>query len=129
MISFKEDYFFQSDPETTADYAESLRRKLPFTGEKMLMFAVLEEAIDCYKQNLFAKDRKAHNLFVETEEWILARGDDALFSFENVCDALGLDANYLRAGLRRWKEQQLAQPKGTTSKPGALKPRRRRRVA
>ncbi|MGH7873082.1 MAG: hypothetical protein ACREQO_12780, partial [Candidatus Binatia bacterium] len=26
------------------------------------------------------------------------------FSFENVCEALGYDAEYLRNGLRRWKE-------------------------
>ena len=128
MAFLKEDYFFQGDPETTAEFAESLRRKAPFSGEKLLMLAVLEEAIECYKRNLVSQDRKAQNLFLETEEWISARHDDALFSFENVCDALNLDSDYLRAGLRHWKEKQLA-AHGDSRHKSPPKPRRRKRVA
>jgi hypothetical protein len=29
------------------------------------------------------------------------------FSFEFICAALGIDADYLRGGLRRWRESQL----------------------
>jgi hypothetical protein len=34
--------------------------------------------------------------------------DTPTFSFENVCDVLGVDAAYLRGGLRRWRAAQLA---------------------
>jgi hypothetical protein len=131
MAAINEDYFLQGDPDTVTQYAESLRKALPFGGEKMLMLAVLEEAVDCYKRNLLVKDRKAQNLFAETEAWISARGDDVLFSFENVCDALGLDADYLRSGLLGWKENQLARRTGHhfNDKNKGSKARRRKRFA
>jgi hypothetical protein len=43
----------------------------------------------------------------DAEEWILSRDHAYLFSFENVCEALGYDAEYLRQGLLRWKETAL----------------------
>jgi len=30
-----------------------------------------------------------------------------VFSFDNVCDMLDINAEYMRAGLRRWKEKKL----------------------
>ena len=30
-----------------------------------------------------------------------------VFSFDNVCDMLDINAEYMRAGLRRWKEKRL----------------------
>ena len=131
MAAIKEDYFLQNDADIVEQYAESFRKALPFGGEKMLMLAVLEEAVDCYKRNLLLKDRKAQNLFAETEAWLLAHGDDVLFSFENVCDALELDADYLRAGLERWKKNQLADRSAHQSgdKSKANNVRRRKRVA
>jgi len=116
MVLSKEDYFFQGDPDAEAAYAESRKRIGFLDGEKMLMLAVLDEAIDCYKRNLLAKDRKAKNLFAESEAWILDREDDAVFSFENVCEVLGFDADYLRTGLRRWKENQLSMQLGKTKR-------------
>ena len=35
------------------------------------------------------------------------RNDDWLFSFENLCEVLGLDPDFVRSGLARWKEQQV----------------------
>ena len=42
------------------------------------------------------------------------RGSDQtwLFSFQNICDVLGLDADYLRRGLRVWKERALEGRRG-----------------
>lgn len=131
MAAMREDYFLQSDSDTVAQYAESFKKALPFGGEKMLMLAVLEDAVDCYKCNLLAKDCKAQNVFTEAEAWFSAHDDEVLFSFENVCDALRLDADYLRAGLRRWKENQLAAraERRSGDKSKGNKVRRRKRVA
>ena len=116
MVLSKEEYFFQGDPDAEAAYADSHRRIGFIDGEKMLMLAVLDEAIDCYKRHLFARDRKSRNLFAESEAWIQDREHDAVFSFENVCEVLGFDADYLRVGLRRWKECQLPGPQPGKSK-------------
>ena len=98
----------QGDPEIAAPHDAALKSALRAGGEKMLILAVLEDAVDCYKRNLFAKDRKAQRLFAETEEWLLARDDKTMFAFENLCELLDVDADYLRAGIQHWKENQLA---------------------
>jgi hypothetical protein len=38
------------------------------------------------------------------ERWVANAAMDWPFSFENVCATLGLDADYVRAGLRRVKQ-------------------------
>lgn len=86
----------------------------------------VEEAVDCYKRNFLAREAKARKLFRETEAWFFDRGEDALFSFENVCDALDLDPAYLRAGLRRWKENQLNRPTLEKGRDGDHQPTLRR---
>jgi len=108
MVTRPEHSFLQGDPEIAAQHDAALKSALRAGGEKMLILAVLEDAVDCYKRNLFAKDRKAQRLFAETEEWLLARDDKTMFAFENLCELLGVDADYLRAGIQRWKENQLA---------------------
>lgn len=39
--------------------------------------------------------------------WIESSGDDYLFSFDSVCEALGIDPSYLREGLRAPKASRL----------------------
>lgn len=88
-------------------FDEVVRRKQHVEPEKGLMFAILEEGISCFQKHLFARTQKGKNLFREAEAWILERDSDDVFSFENICDTLGLSPNYLRAGLIAWKNQQL----------------------
>ncbi|MGH7829663.1 MAG: hypothetical protein ACREP8_05750, partial [Candidatus Binatia bacterium] len=53
------------------------------------------------------KSRRGKQLFDEAEEWIMDKGRDWLFSFENICDVLELNPDYIRVGLLRWKDAQL----------------------
>ena len=71
--------------------------------EQMLMLAVLEDAIRCVQKYPRTPRSTACR---EAVDWVLERKDDALFSFVNVCGALGLDADYLREGLLTWKGKQ-----------------------
>ena len=75
-------------------------------GEKMLMLAVLENAIEDFQRCVRANDQKGKELFQEAEEWFLAADNESLFSFENICEFLRLDASYLRQGLMHWKTAQ-----------------------
>jgi hypothetical protein len=73
-------------------------------GEEKLMLAVLENAIEYFQKHVLAKDERAKKLFQEAEEWILEKHSDWLYSFENICEALGLHPDYMRQGLLCWKE-------------------------
>jgi len=99
---------FQPDTLLPAEYLETTCRKAHLEPEKKLMFAVLKDAIDCFQDNVLAHGRRKKRLFREAEEWILTEDEDWLFSFENICEVLGFNPRYVRQGLIRWKEAELA---------------------
>ena len=67
--------------------------------ERVLMLAVLEDAIDCLQKHATCVAGKKKRLFDETIGWIRTEDDDWLFSFNNVCDTVGLNAGSLRRAL------------------------------
>lgn len=77
------------------------RRASQLEPEKRLMLAVLQDAVVCYQRNLRARESKKRALFREVDAWLTGHGEDAFFSFENVCEALGLNPCYVLKGLRR----------------------------
>ena len=93
----------------------TLRRAAPRqAGEYRLLVAVLTDAIACFQKYALVAQKRDHRLFGETERWLmegtdgLERTDDRGFSFEQICGFLGLDAGYLRRGLQRWRDAQIA---------------------
>jgi len=74
--------------------------------EKRLMLAVLEGAVDDFQRCVTAHDRAGQRRFHEAEGWFESSDTDWPYSFQNICQALGLDAGYLRAGLRRLRDLQ-----------------------
>jgi len=100
---------FQPDTLITAQYFETICRKPNLEPEQSLMLAVLEDAVFCFQKNLFAPTNIKKALFHEAEGWILEKGCDWLFSFENICEALGINAKYLQKGLMDWKRRKLGE--------------------
>jgi len=99
---------FEPDTLLSAQYFDNLRRKTILEPEKALIMAVLEDAINCFQDNVLAESGKAKKRFDEAEEWVLDEGGDWIFSFRNVCEHLGFSPDYVRRGLLRWKEKKLA---------------------
>jgi hypothetical protein len=96
---------FQPDTLMPSQYFDRIRRRASLDGERRLMVAILEDAVDVYRKQAGARDRKRHQLFVDAESWIESSDTTWIFSFENICDMLGIDASYLRNGLRVWKRR------------------------
>src|SRR5881296_3263590 len=86
---------------------ERLFKKDTLEAEEKLMLAVLESATEYFQKYLFAEDERGKKLFQEAEEWILDKNSDWLYSFENICEVLGLHPDYMRQGLLCWKEARL----------------------
>ncbi len=93
----------QPDAFLAQGHRESFSSKNLLSPEKLLMLAVLEEAIACIRGNAQAPNSL---VFREAAEWILDERADWLFSFENICAVLELDADYLREGLLDWSGKQ-----------------------
>jgi hypothetical protein len=73
-------------------------------GEEKLMLAVLQDAVECFQENVLSQQPWEKKLFQEAEDWILAKNSDWFFSFENNCETLQLDPGYIRRGLLVWKQ-------------------------
>jgi hypothetical protein len=88
-------------------YFDRLGMRVSDVPEKRLMFAVLLDAVILLR-------RRNTNGAADAERWI--RGEDAEgdspFSFDNVCQALGIDPSYLARGLLAWRAQPAAIPVG-----------------
>ena len=100
-------FLFQPDTLLPTQYFENFRRKTLFEPEKRLMLAVLEDAVNSFQDNLLAHSVKNKRLFAEAEEWIVEVDGDWIFSFATVCETLGINPEYVRRGLLRWKEKKL----------------------
>ncbi|MGD0950131.1 MAG: hypothetical protein ABSA52_22245, partial [Candidatus Binatia bacterium] len=85
-----------------AQYFRVLRGRASYGGERRLIIAVLEDAINCFQKNLFATDKRGQRLFREADKWLMSADRELPFAFENICEFLSLDAEYIRKGLRRW---------------------------
>ena len=96
-----------SDSVVPDQYFDTCRRSEPLEPEKTLLLAILEDAIDSYQKYSAASDRVGRERFCEAEEWLMGGANDWIFSFENVCAMLGLDANYVRRGLRDWRQKEV----------------------
>ena len=86
---------------------EKLFKKDIREGEEKLMLAVLENAVEYFQKYIFARNPSGKKLFQEAEEWFLEKNSESFFSFENICETLGLHPDYIRQGLLCWKEAKL----------------------
>src|SRR5436190_8454182 len=98
-------HLLQPDSMLPLQYFAALQRKGAHEPERRLVIAVLQDAVDCFQKHLMAADRKQQQLFREAEEWICSSERSWPFAFENICDLLQINAEYLRRGLLTWKER------------------------
>ena len=76
--------------------------------ERHLMVAVLRDAVECYQKYSLARHPHGRALFAEAVAWIESTDREWPFSYENICDVLGLDAGSVRRNLATWGPQQSA---------------------
>lgn len=110
---------FQPDTVMPREFLATYKRTLHLDPERALMLAVLVDAVTCFQDYLFASGKSKRTLFRQTEEWLFEEDHLYLFSFENICDLLGFNPDYLRRGLLRWKTAAL--DKGPGARSGRLR--------
>ena len=106
------DSFFEPDILTSHRYFQLFRHKAHFDPEEKLMFAVLTDAIECFQKYYGANAHRRRRLFTAAEAWISTKDYAWPYSFENICETLNIDPNYLRMGLARWRVDHKAQKTG-----------------
>lgn len=66
---------------------------------RALMSALLFDGVQSF-MNFACADTPAHrNRYQEAHQWVSTRGSEYIFAFDSVCEALGVDPDFLRYGL------------------------------
>ena len=90
---------FQPDALLSESYLETVRRKSYLEPEKKLMLAILEDAVACYRRHGVGCKATERALFQETANWIMDEKAESVFSFQVICEVLGVNPEYVRKGL------------------------------
>jgi len=96
------------EPETIlpSQYFDRIQIDASLQPEKRLMLAVLEDAVGTFQKYVVASTRRGQRLCSEAEEWFTSESMEWPFGVESICQALGLEASFLRGGLWRWRDAQ-----------------------
>jgi hypothetical protein len=105
-------------------FVELLQRSSGRMPELVLMGAVLEDAIRSFCRCAGSGGVRSHKLFQETADWFESHDVTWPFAFENICDALAFEPDWIRRLLHRWHDEQRA----TADRPAAI-PSVRLRIA
>jgi hypothetical protein len=92
-------------------------------GERRLIAAVLEDAIDCFQRHRSATRPRLRRLFDDAEAWILSM-EQQPFSFIYICHVLGFDADWLRAFRLACEAERFDAAAPAPPRPGATAGRR-----
>lgn len=94
---------FESDILLSEQYYSTFRKSHYDNPERRLMAAVLEDVVACLSVDVRRCSRRQRRDFNDARNWLNAPNDsDWVFSFSNICEALGIDPSYLRGGLNQW---------------------------
>ena len=94
---------FQPDTLLSAQFFDDQRRQTLLEPEKRLMLAILEDAVHCFQDHHRAQHGKRKRLLDDVHRWFFEASSDGFCSFENICSVLGLNPDYIRKGLVRWR--------------------------
>ncbi len=91
-------------------YYDLMRRRDRLPGAHRLALAVLLDAVESYLKNMNAKSRERRILFYEVQNWMNSKNKVGMFSYETLCETLGLDAKALRRALKNQLKREPQNP-------------------
>jgi hypothetical protein len=97
---------FEPDTLLPAQFFAAFTREGGMARERRLMLAVLQDAVECYQKYALARDPRGKQLFDDAAEWIDTDEREWSFSYVNICEVLGLNPEYIRRGLSRWRQSR-----------------------
>lgn len=108
-----ENRIFEPDVVLASDFFTP-RSALP-DPERALMIAVLEEAARSFTNYRGSTDRKLRALHAEARDWFASEDRSHLYTFENVCDVLGIDPAWMRRRVLALRDRR--RPASASTRP------------
>ena len=87
------------DAALPSQFADIWHRTRAISPERALALAVLQEAVVDLEKYRFAKRRRQQRMFWEAYEWIVSNDRRWPFSYINLCELIGMDADSARKRL------------------------------
>jgi hypothetical protein len=104
---------FEPDTVVAAQFYATFKGSPYKEPELRLMAAVLEDAISCLSIKWGAATARQRKQLEDARFWFGTEDDSEwIFSFKNICEALGINPAYLRRGLIRWAAATETSPAG-----------------
>ena len=109
------EYFVRFEPLTLlpSQFLDSQQKIDRAECERRLMGAVLEDAIMCWKDHCLSRDPRGRRIFDEANDWIMSRDTTWLFSFEIICETLGMNSEKIRNTLQQHRQKMKTHPMPT----------------
>src|SRR5262249_35483268 len=86
------------------------RRDAGTHSVRLLMIAIVRDAIDCFQKYLLDSSPRGRRLYREAETWLMTKQESSPLAFEEICDGIGLDPDYVRHHLSAWRAREIARP-------------------
>ena len=80
-------------------------------AERSLVTALLFDGVQSYINYICASSAHKKRRFIEAHHWIHGENGDYIFSFDNVCEALGFQPEFLRSGLEKFAKSLKGDPR------------------
>ena len=120
---------FEPDAVLSAQFYATFKRSPYKEPELRLMAAVLEDAISCLSMKMRRATARQRKQIEEARHWLAVEDDSEwIFSFRNICDALGINPAYLRRGLIQWAAAAESSPPPRHRRSQTRSSRRYRKV-
>lgn len=94
--------------ELTENYGLDVAGYDQWSGEKRLAFYVLADGLEQYRDNILPTSSERWRIFREIHEWLADEDTTWPWAFRSLCDLFDLDAEWIRAQLRRLAENATA---------------------
>src|SRR5438445_13860236 len=81
---------FEPDVLLPAQFFAAFRREGGLDRERLLMLAVLEDAVGCYQKYAHSRDPRGRHMVDEARAWVTSAARLSLFAVEATCDPVPL---------------------------------------
>ena len=95
-----------ADAPLPAQFYPARRGSASIEPVMRLMGGILADAVRSFQRNFEAKTPNRRQEFREARLWIFHDNAGGPFSFEDVCDALGIDQRRLRDSILNWEKSR-----------------------
>jgi hypothetical protein len=112
--------FLEPDALASERYLEVFHSR-QISPEERLMIAILDDAVQSFIAGIRPRKFSDFRHLKEAEEWIMDSGSDGLFSFDSICNLLGLDPGYLRGGLEKLRTEARAEQRSYRPKTNSFR--------